>query len=72
MEMLHVAPIARKPSLHLLASPLRTLRRLPQPYARLWLEGALGVLKAQAFGLVLFKSLSGFLLNKSPEVHQHG
>jgi hypothetical protein len=72
MEMFHVAPIVRKPSLHLLASPLRTLRRMPQPRARLWLEGALGILKAQAFGLVLFKSLSGLLLNESQEIHQHG
>ena len=72
MEMFHVAPIARKPSLHLLASPFRTLRRLPPPHARLWLEGALGILKAQAFGLVLFKSLSGLLLNESQEIHQHG
>jgi hypothetical protein len=72
MEMFHVAPNARKPSLHLLASPLRTLRRLPQPHARLWLEGALGVVKAPPHGLVLLKGLSGLLLSESAEVHRNG
>ena len=72
MEMLYVTANPCKRSLHQLASPLRTLRRLPLPFARLWLERALGVLEAQAFGLVLFKVVPDFLLNKRPEVHQHG
>lgn len=72
MEMYCVSIIPCKSSLHLLASPLRTLRRLPQPYAWVWLEEARSGLDTSALRLVLFSGLSGLFLNASEEVTRHG
>ena len=72
MGKIHVALTTREPAPHLLASSLQALRRLPQPHARVWLEGAMGQLKAPPHGLVLLKGLSDLLLSESAGVHRHG
>lgn len=72
MEMHHGSIIPPKSPLHLLASPLRTLRCLLQPYAWIWLEKARGDLDTSSFRLVLFSGMSGLFLNASEEVTRHG
>ena len=72
MDAPHDLSDAYKPTLHLLASTFRTLRRLPQSRARLWLERALGFIKAQTFGLVLLSCLPNFFHKQSPEFLHHG
>ena len=72
MGKIHVVTIARQPTFPLLASPPRALRRVSQPRTRVWMEGALGIVKAPTNGLVLLKGLSGLLLSESAEVHRHG
>ena len=72
METTHDGSHVYKPTFHLLASPFRTLCGLPQSRARLWLERALGFIKAQAFGLVLLSWLPNFFHKQSPEFLRHG
>ena len=72
MEILDVTLTASEPTLPMLAPPSRALRPLPQPRARIRLEGALGIVQAPPHGLVLLKGLSGLLLSESAEVHRHG
>ena len=72
MGKIYVGTIDRQPTFPLLASPPRALRRVSQPRARVWMEGALGIVTAPPHGLVLLKGLSGVLLDESAEVHRHG
>ena len=70
MERRHVSLSARVPAV--LASPVRAMRRLPQPCARVWLEGALGLLKTPSLRLVLLTDLSGVLLTQGPGINRNG
>ena len=72
MGKIHVVTIARQPTFPLLASPPRALRRVSQPRARVWMEGALGIVPAPLHGLVLLKGLSDLLFTPGAEVHRHG
>lgn len=64
MEQTHV-PTSRQPiaARQALASPLRTLRHLSEPDARLWLEGTLFDKCASTISMVLLTSLSDIFLS---------
>ena len=59
-------------ALHLLASTLRALRRLPAADAWLWMAGTTTSEPAAAFSVVLLHRLSGLLLATGPEIFHHG
>ena len=73
MEELYVAiaHLCRR-AVHLLASALRALRRVPATGAWLWLERAGTCEPAASLCVVLFHYLSGLLLAAGPEVLRHG
>ncbi len=64
MEQTHV-PTSRQPiaACEALAAPLRTLRRLSESYARLWLEGALFDKRTSTISMVLLTNLPAILLS---------
>lgn len=73
MEDAHVAIThLGQRALHLLASTLRALRRLPAADAGLWMAGTATREPAAAFGVVLLYRLSGLLLATGAEIFRHG
>jgi hypothetical protein len=64
MEQTHV-PTSSQPiaACEALATPLRTLRRLSEPRARLWLEGAFSDKRTETISMVLLTNLPAIFLS---------
>ena len=73
MEQTHV-PTSRQPiaACEALATPLRTLHRLSEPDAWLWLEGALCGKRPSTVGMVLLTGLPDIFLSSIERRRAHG
>jgi len=73
MEQTHV-PTSRQPiaACEALASSLRTLRNLSEPYTRLWLEGTLSDKRASTIGMVLLTHLPAIFFSSIETRCAHG